>query len=305
LVDGYFEFASVRLKISNDTTMKKKTLIYSTLLIAMTVITAFTFDKRHQENKEQINADYTIVNNWEMPSVLNEVSGIAWIGNNLIACIQDEDGKIFIYDLNQKKITQEIEFAGSGDYEGVAVAGDDAYVMRSDGLLYHIKNFRTPQNNVNSVQTQFDAKNNMESLFYDKQARILLTIPKDIDKEDEFKNVYQMPISNQSVDVNTLMKIAMDAPLLKNFKNKKLYKTLTPSEIAIAPDSKIFYILDGRNPKLLALDSKGDIKRIYQFDKSTFAQPEGLTFSEDGRMFISNEAGKDSKANILEVRLEK
>ena len=42
------------------------------------------------------------------------------------------------------------------------------------------------------------------------------------------------------------------------------------------------------------------LKKRYSLHEDDFEQAEGLTFSENGRLFISNE-GKGGKANILEV----
>ena len=42
------------------------------------------------------------------------------------------------------------------------------------------------------------------------------------------------------------------------------------------------------------------LKKRYALREDDFAQAEGLTFSKNGRIFISNE-GKGGKANILEV----
>ena len=50
----------------------------------------------------------TIEKRWELPEILREVSGIAYMGKNRIACIQDEDGIIFIYDLSTSAIVKEI-----------------------------------------------------------------------------------------------------------------------------------------------------------------------------------------------------
>ena len=72
----------------------------------------------------------TISNTWELPEELNEISGIAWLQGNTFACVQDEEGYIFIYDLDQEKITTKIKFAGPGDYEGIAINGEDAYEIR-------------------------------------------------------------------------------------------------------------------------------------------------------------------------------
>jgi len=44
-----------------------------------------------------------VKNTWILPAVLKEVSGISHIDDSRIACIQDEVGVIFIYDLEKKK----------------------------------------------------------------------------------------------------------------------------------------------------------------------------------------------------------
>lgn len=281
--------------------MKNKKIYFWIILFVVILITAFTFNKRHSENQQQLKANYKINNTWELPEVLNEVSGIAWVGDNLIACVQDEDGKIFLYDLDKKKITQEIPFADGGDYEGIAIVNEDAYIIRSDGLLFQISNYRTDNRKVNSQQTQFSDKNNMESLYFDANSKKLLTIPKDRDEDDLYKSIYQISLETGKSGTKAISKISMKSEMLKDFRNEKIHKTLNPSEIAVNAKADGFWVLEGKDPKLLSVDAKGEIKRVYQLDKSVFAQPEGLTFSTDGRMFISNEAGKKGKANILEL----
>src|SRR5690606_25987587 len=58
--------------------------------------------------------NYTIIRKWEMPKELDEISGIAWVGENQIACVQDEDGIIFIYDLTTNAVEKTINFAKAG-----------------------------------------------------------------------------------------------------------------------------------------------------------------------------------------------
>lgn len=283
--------------------MKNKKIYFWIILIVVVLITAFTFNKRHSENQEQIKADYKVTNTWELPEVLNEISGIAWAGDNLIACVQDENGKIFLYDLAKKKITQEIQFADAGDYEGIAIVGEDAYVMRSDGLLFYVSNYRNGDRKVTLHQTQFSADNNMESLCFDEKSKSLLTIPKDIDEDKLFKSIYQLSLEKEKPTAEAIAKISMDSERLKEFKGKKINKTFNPSEVGVDAKTGGFFVLEGKDPKLLSVDTKGEVNRVYKFDKSVFAQPEGLAFSTDGRMFISNEAGKKGNANILEVEL--
>lgn len=77
----------------------------------------------------------SILEKWELPDELKEVSGIALMSEGKFACVQDEIGTIFIYDASQEKITDQIKFAGAGDFEGITLNGNSAYVLRADGVI--------------------------------------------------------------------------------------------------------------------------------------------------------------------------
>lgn len=279
--------------------MKRTKIFFITLIISVSVIViAFAFNDSLQNTTKTINGDYSISKTWELPSSLDEISGISWIDKNTMACVQDEQGIIFIYDLNKKSIIKEITFADAGDYEGIAIVGKDAFVMRSDGLLYEISDYNSDSKSVKSFQTSFDAKNNMETLTWDQQAKSLITSPKDRDSNsDAYKGVYQISTQHLKSDKQPIFKIDMNETAFKSFKGKKEYKTFNPSDIAIHPKTHDMYVLEGKNPKLLVLDSKGQIKTIHHFNSSDFPQPEGITFSPEGAVYISNEA-KNGKATI-------
>lgn len=235
--------------------------------------------------------NYTISETWELPSELNEISGIMWIDNHTLACVQDENGVIYIYDLDERKIADEIPFAGNGDYEGIANYKDDLYIMQSDGLLYEIKDWRKTNKVVSSHQTGFKAVNNMESLTYSIKDACLLTAPKDKDSKEDFKGIYKIALSSKTTDITApAYKIDMTHEALKDYRGKKLNKTFNPSEIAVHPKTNDIYILEGKNPKLIILDAKGDLKVVFKLDEINFPQPEGMTFSEAGDLYISNES---------------
>ncbi|WP_299105066.1 SdiA-regulated domain-containing protein [uncultured Winogradskyella sp.] len=248
--------------------------------------------------------NYNIKNTYKLPKILNEVSGIVWLTYNTFACIQDEDGSIFIYNTENSRITSEIKFASKGDYEAIAINNEDAYVLRSDGLIYEIKQYLSDHPKIFKIVTPFKSHNNMESLTYDKQKNQLLITPKEYDLgKKHIKSIYKIPLLTKQMDSIPIVKIDLKADILKDFKEKKIHETLCPSDIAIHPKTKDIYVLEGRNPKLLILNREGNILNAFELDKHKFAQPEGITFSDDGRLFISNEANDDS-ANILEVELK-
>lgn len=273
--------------------MKKSNLyigLFTAVLIGIGII---GFSKVSQANAEITEGrdNYNISETWELPKELDEISGIVWIDSHTLACVEDENGVVYLYDLDEKEIFEEIPFAGNGDYEGIALNNDIMYVMQSDGLLYEIKNWSATNKMISSHQTGFKSSNNMESLTYSPKDNSLLTAPKDKDTTDDFKGIYKISLASKTAAVNSpAYKIEMNAEALKEYRGKKLHKTFNPSEIAIHPKTNDIYVLEGKHPKLLILDEKGNLKTVYKLDEISFPQPEGMTFSEEGELFISNEA---------------
>jgi len=276
-------------------------IIAGILLLSAGLI--FAFSKRFTAYEPPKDITYSIENMWVLPDILEEVSGISWVGDNELAAIQDEDGIIFIYDLKANEITQQIEFAGSGDYEDITVSGTTAYVMRSDGKLFEISDYRNEKPEIKSYDLDFLKKSNVEAMTVDDTNDRLLIVPKDRDpNDDNYKGVYTFLLNTKEAKKIPLLKIDMTLGAFKDFEQKKKYKTVRPSAIAINPITKDYYVLEGVNPKLLIFDKEGKLKNIHLFDKRKFLQPEGITFSPEGTLYISNEAnGKEP--TILEVKL--
>jgi uncharacterized protein YjiK len=63
-----------------------------------------------------------------MPNKLKEISGLSYYKNNQLACVNDEEGKVFMYDFVKKEIVDKIPFGKDGDYEGIEVVGDEVFV---------------------------------------------------------------------------------------------------------------------------------------------------------------------------------
>jgi uncharacterized membrane protein YkoI len=115
---------------------------------------------------------------WELPSELREVSGIAYLQDDKLACVQDEEGAIFIYDLKKKTVERKIDFAGRGDYEGIAVVGSIAFVLRSDGALYEVPDFLKGKPTATLHPSVLAATQNTEGLAYDEENNRLLMLAK-------------------------------------------------------------------------------------------------------------------------------
>lgn len=236
-----------------------------------------------------------------MPQVLREISGISYITKQRFACVQDNKGSIFIYNASNDSLEREIVFAGAGDYEDIAIVHRDAYVLRANGTIYHIKRYLKKSFIVTGYQTALSTRENPEGMCYDKKHKRLLIAAKAPDPSDKnLRVVYAFDIRKKKLDDTPAITIVLSG---KEWEEIAENKKLQPSAIAIHPRTKEIYLLDGEFPKLLVLKNDGTYKELYELDPLQFTLPEGITFSAKGEMFISNEGRVWGEGNILKVRL--
>ncbi len=259
-------------------------------------------EKKEQKKSEALLPGVNVIKQWDLPAVLKEVSGIAYIDEDRFACIQDEAGTIYIYNRAQNKIESEIPFSGSGDYEGITLAGSTAYVVRADGSLYEVTNYSAAKPGIKEYKTSLTVEQNVEGLTYDKDHnRLLLAIKGDEPGGKDYKGVYAFNLTTKTLNRDPVYKIDLKHEMLRNTQGKK-GKVIMPSEIGIHPLNKNIFILDGPHARMLVMDANGSIKNMYQLGKG-FAQAEGITFSPQGTIFISNE-GKKKPGNIIEIEMK-
>lgn len=245
-----------------------------------------------------------VVTTWFLPDELLEVSGIAWMDAERFACVQDEEGKIFIFNTRLNKIEKVIPFGAKGDYEGIAVAGNAMYILTAEGKIFEVNDFAVKPT-VKVYPTHLTKKQDSESLAYDKANNRLLVAVKGKEAADvEYKGIYSFDLKTRKMDVKPVYKIDLTNPIFEEFNDGKIQNSISPSDIEVHPVSGDIYVLEGTKPKLLILSSKGDILSLHDLKKSDFPQPEGLAFSPDGKMYISNEGNKRA-GNILQVELLK
>lgn len=244
---------------------------------------------RNERNLPESSGMIVIEKKWQLPEELEEVSGITYLENDRVACIQDEDGEIFIYDLRKSRMERKIQFAGSGDYEGITVAGTTAYVVRSDGTLFEIADFETAPL-VRKIETWLKRKQDVEGLTYDReQDRLLFAIKDDDPVQEERKGIFAFDRKKRKLSRTPVYNLDLKDPLLDTIRESDIQDTFKPSEVNIHPVTGDILLLDGRKPMLLILDRKSKTKALYILDEQDFPQPEGLTFDKEAHMYISSE----------------
>ncbi|MEJ7780572.1 MAG: SdiA-regulated domain-containing protein [Daejeonella sp.] len=240
---------------------------------------------------------------WLLPDDILEVSGIAWVDTDRFACVQDEMGKVFIFNTRINKIEREIPFAKNGDYEGVAVSDDAIYVLQANGSIFEIAGYKNDKPKVSVYDTHLKKKQDAESLAYDKNNNRLLVAVKAVDlNSSDYKGIYAFDLASKQMAAMPVFKIDLKNEIFKDVNKGKIENSISPSDLAIHPLTGELYIIEGTKPKLLIMDTKGSIVSLYDLKGSDFAQPEGITFDPQGKMYISNEGNKQP-GNILQVEL--
>ena len=253
---------------------------------------------------------------YHLPKELKEISGISFFGENILACIQDEKGIVFLYDLEKKEIIGSKDFGKSGDYEDIAVSGSEAYILKSSGDLYYIKDLKADSLNAEKIESGLSGKYDGEGLFWDENEHVLLIACKGFAGEglSGKKAIYRYDPKKRELDNTPVYTI--DLGEVDEFLStghlydvsRKIQKTIKideglfkPSALAIHPFTNDIYILSSVNKLLVILNNQGDLQYVFPFDNENYLQPEGITFNKKGDLYISNE-GNNGKPNILKVQ---
>ena len=236
---------------------------------------------------------------WEMPFELNEISGIVLLENQKILAENDEEGKLFIYDLKMTTIEKTIFFGRDGDYEDVAVNNNTAYALRSDGTIFEIKNYKF-EPVVVLHPTFLSEDDDTEGLFFDIESNRLLIACKGnsaVLDGNKASLIYEFSLNTNRLNPVPIITISQKEIRTK-YKNTNHF---SPSGIAIHPVTKNSFIISSVGKMMAEFSTKGKLLHVFDLNYPNFQQPEGISFAPNGDLYISNEA-RGTKANLLKFK---
>ena len=255
-----------------------------------------------------------------LPDTLREISGLTMVDANTFACVQDENGIVFLYDMNQENLVRQFRFGVDGDYEGIARVDKAIYILRSDGTLFGISNFNSPDFKLSTYPTGIPAQNN-EGLCYDaNNHRLLIACKGKISKGPAYKDkrmIYAFDLKTKKMSPDPLF--VFDLQTIKQFaikyvdnlpsKTKKkgnlkepMIKFMT-SSIAIHPINKKLYLLSAADHLFFVFNMNGELEYLERLNPQTFNKAEGIAFLDNGDMLITNE-GQRNKPTLLRFKYE-
>lgn len=229
---------------------------------------------------------------YKLPEKLLEISGLTFLSSNQIACIQDEEGTLFIFDLKKGMVVNEIRFGDKGDYEGIEVVNDTAYIVKSNGKLIYFS-LKNP-NDVKTIETPLTSRNDVEGLGYNPLTHSLILACKEEGNIDgnqiHGKGIYEMSIRDLKLYTEPFFVIEKERGKIK------------PSGVAMNPVTKELYILSSIDQALVIIQDS-EIKYLIKLDPQIFEKPEGICFTPEGELLISSE-GKKGEGYILRFKLK-
>ena len=258
--------------------------------------------KGYQFQYDLKNADSRI----ELPGSLEEISGLSYIDKNTLLGVQDEKGNLYFINSKTGKVKRKLKFQKNGDYEGVEKVKNKYWVIDSKGDIYSSDD----EGKTKIYKTILNSKNNCEGLGYDPVKDRLLIIckrypfTKDQKGIINKKSVYSFDLKKKKLDPKPILSIELDSikshlkynamaklglkliSFLNSTKNDLFFR---PSGIAVHPKTGHYYILAGGGKLLLVTNSNGKFLALIKLDADDFPQAEGICFSPEGTLFISNE----------------
>ena len=232
----------------------------------------------------------------ELSKELKEISGLSWY-NNQLAAVQDEAGILYLLDASSGIINEKIKFTLPGDFEGIEAVDNTFYTLTSSGTLFSFDK-NTPQQ-TKRIDTPLTWRNDAEGLAFDSLNNQLLIICKEsgsvANYQTKAKSIYALNLPDYKFSkqpVTTIKKSEM-----KKFAKVDKFK---PSALAIDPLTQDLYVLASSGNLLVVLDHSYQIKTVVKLPANIYAQPEGICFSPNGDLYISNE-GNDDKPNFYHL----
>ena len=220
---------------------------------------------------------------------MKEISGICFMNDGFkMAAVNDEENKIYILDFANKDTTSSFTFGEKGgDFEDIVMDEKYFYVLESRGRIYKV-----PKPGVTDSVTIFKMpiKNaDFEAAYMDTAKNRIVMLCKscpDLEK-GKIKPAYAFDLTTKEFTPEPVFSIDV-AKVRKLLKNPNF--GAKPSAAAVHPLLKKIFIVCSQDGKgLIICDMEGNVEHAIYLDESVFPQPEGITISPGGDLYISNE----------------
>ncbi len=296
-------------------------LRYWTILILILIMILIFFttlnnsgppEKKRGEDGSFRASDYfrdgSIVQSFELPNILREISGLATTADGRLFAHDDEQATVFELSIADGKILKSFRLGNKKlekDFEGLAVAGNRFYLITSSGNLYRFREGADGERvEYKKINTKLSANNDVEGLCYDPQrGKLLIACKGSAGKKYKGKRaVFAFDPKQKNLDKKPLflfdIKEIVDyrksgfIDRLKNLAEMDDNLAFAPSGIERHPVTGHFFIIAARGNLLVEVDADGKLIDRVRLDPKRHRQPEGIAFTRTNDLVISDEGGE-------------
>jgi uncharacterized protein YjiK len=235
---------------------------------------------------------------WIMPEELKEISGLALTPDGRLLAHDDEFSRIFEIDPRKGVVIKSFMFGNGlrGDFEGITIAGDNIWVIKSNGKLY---SFKEGENGTRVPYASFDTKLGKECEFegivYDPDSSWLVLPcknPRGKGLDDEVV-IYRWKIG--SADPSGITHITI--PVSEAVGNNK-WKRFRASDITRDPATGNYVLISSLEHGIIVMKPDGEVVSSSKLP-GNHHQAEGVAITRDSVLIVSDEATSKPAAVTL------
>ncbi len=225
---------------------------------------------------------------WIMPPQLREISGLVLTSRGTLLTHDDNAGRVYEVDPKTGVLLKGFSLIGNQkeDFEAITIAGDDIYLMASDGKLFRFREGADGQQvQFIMFDTGLKPACEFEGLAYEADSTRLLMVCKRIHDTPSARElrIYRLPLPLNRATISA-MRVPVDDVIGSN-----KWKNFRPSDITIDPFTRNYVIIASHEKGLAVLTPDGDVVRSEPLP-GDHRQAEGVAITRDSLLIVSDEA---------------
>lgn len=232
-----------------------------------------------------------------LPPELDEISGISFDpADSGLYAVGDEAG--IVYKIYPDKVgpLKSWNLAHDGDYEEITLTQDLLWLLRSDGKIEAFRPPLTEGMSPEVVAKTGEKGNEFEALLPDENSGRLTLICKNCEDDKKGRvGSYLYDIRENRFSAADFLVINAREFESAGFEKMRIHVTAAVWD----PIRNRILLLASKPALLLELSPDHKLIQIYRLDPSVYNQPEGLTISGNGTLFITTERGEKGQAVLF------
>jgi uncharacterized protein YjiK len=234
----------------------------------------------------------------KLPGYLDEISGIAFYPKDkAVFAIDDEKGWLYKIFLSGNMAIQKWKYGKGSDFEDLVVVDSVFYVLQSKGNILAVRFVQADSTVVESYKSELPGKNEFEILYEDKGQNRLIMLCKDCEADNR-KSLTAFAFDLTTHTFAPSPAYVIDVTKIDELMNERKVK-FKPSAAGIDPRTGKLFMISSVNKIVAVADKNGKVEKVYKINPKLFKQPEGLSFTPEGHLLISNESAGIGASNIF------